>query len=230
MEKYLYDMKDGEEVARLNPEWSKHIQNLKYEFYLKESGIPIDYWNLTYDDCGIGSNERVVTVCRNYINRIKTGTIKNLYLYGLNSTGKTTAMNCIGKDAIKEGFKVKFILSNDLINILQKTSGYGINDEFERKKNALFNADLVLVDEVFDASKSTLWKGESRNLIVSDLDGFFRHVISNNRRIVTTSNILKERIASDYSPSLFELIDRNFQELKFTESVKENRKRKLMEN
>lgn len=229
MEKYLTKLIDGEEKAYLNPEYSKHIQNVKYDFYLKDSGIPVDYWKFEYEHCGLGSNSRVISICKNYIKRVKQGTLKNLYLYGVNSTGKTTAMCCIGKDAIREGLKVKFILSDDLIDLLQKTSGYSYHEEKENEKSKLLNSDLVLIDEVFDSSKSLMWKGESKNLIVSQIDAFFRHLISNNKRIVTTSNIFKERIASDYSTSLFELVDRNFQELKFTESVKELRQKSLVE-
>jgi len=225
MEKYILKIIDGEESAVLNPEWAKHIQNLKYDWYLKESNIPSDYWDLTYDHCGIGKNNRVISICRNYVNRIKKGTKKNLYLYGLNSTGKTTAMCCIGKDAIKEGLKVKFILSDDLVDLLQKTSGYSYHEDLEYNKKTLMSCDLILIDEVFDSSKSIMWKGESKNLIVSQVDAFLRHVLSNNKRVVTTSNILKERIASDYSTSLFHLVSRNFQELKFTESVEEARQK-----
>jgi hypothetical protein len=37
------------------------------------------------------------------------------------------------------------------------------------------------------------------------------------------------RISSDYSQSLFELVDRNFEILEFTESVKQERKRRVMQ-
>lgn len=228
MEKYIFNEVNGELVASLNPEWQKHIQNLKYEYYLKDSNIPKDYWNLTYDHCGVGSNARAVAICKNYVNKIKKGSLKNLYLYGTNSTGKTTAMCNIGKDAIREGFKVQFVLSDDLIDLLQKTSGFSYIEELEKKKEKIYEMDIVLVDEVFDSTKSLLWKGESKNLIVSQLDSFFRHLVSNNKRIVVTSNILKERIASDYSLSLYELIDRNFQVLNFVESIKEERKKVIL--
>lgn len=227
MEKYIYKEVDGELVAFDNPDWRKHIQTLKFNHYLKESNIPSDYYDYYWEHIDFGANQRVVGICKGFVSGFKESKL-NLYLYGINTTGKTTAMCSLGKDAIREGYKVKFILASDLLDILQKTSGYNYNQDYEYKKNQLFDADLLLIDEVFDSSKSTLWKNDSKNLIVSLLDAFFRHSISNNIKIVTTSNILKERIGSDYSASLFELVDRNFQVLTFSESVKELRKQSLV--
>jgi hypothetical protein len=87
---------------------------------------------------------------------------------------------------------------------------------------------VLLIDELFDSTKSLVWKGESKNLIVAEWDSFIRHMISNNKKIICTSNILSSRISSEYSKSLYELVDRNFEVLQFTESVKEYRKKKIM--
>lgn len=229
MKQYIEHIRNGEVVYSLNPEWQKKIQNEKYKHYLKESGIPTDYWNLEFHHAGKGANQRVVELCKNYIYRLKRKSKKNLYLYGLNSTGKTTAMCAIGKEAIREGFKVKFLQASNVLNLLQKTSGYGVDEFYETEKRKLDSYHLLLIDELFDSSKSILWKGESRNLIVAEWDSFLRHHLSNDRRIICTSNILMERIQTDYSVSLFELMDRNFQMLKFTESIKEDRKKHINE-
>lgn len=229
MNKYEIKIIDGIEVATLNREWKKEIQNKKYQFFLKESNIPFDYYNLSFEHASIGSNKDVVDKCYNYINNYNKNSVKNLYLYGLNSSGKTTAMCSIGKEAIRKGLKVKFILSSDLLSILQKTSGYNANEDFLSEKRKLESCDIILIDELFDSTKSILWKGESKNLIVAEWDSFLRHVLSNGIKIVCTTNILPFRISSDYSQSLFELVDRNFEVLEFTESVKQERKRRVLQ-
>lgn len=229
MNKYEIKIIDGIEVATLNREWKKEIQNKKYEFFLKESNIPFDYYNLSFEHASIGSNKDVVDKCYNYINNYNKNSVKNLYLYGLNSSGKTTAMCSIGKEAIRKGLKVKFILSSDLLSILQKTSGYNANEDFLSEKRKLESCDIILIDELFDSTKSILWKGESKNLIVAEWDSFLRHTLSNGIKIICTSNILPFRISSDYSQSLFELVDRNFEVLEFTESVKQERKRRVLQ-
>lgn len=229
MNKYEIKIVDGIEVATLNHEWKKEIQNKKYSFYLKESNIPFDYYNLSFEHASIGSNKDVVDKCYNYINNYNKNSVKNLYLYGLNSSGKTTAMCSIGKEAIRKGLKVKFILSSDLLSILQKTSGYNANEDFLSEKRKLESCDIILIDELFDSTKSILWKGESKNLIVAEWDSFLRHTLSNGIKIICTSNILPFRISSDYSQSLFELVDRNFEVLEFTESVKQERKRRVLQ-
>lgn len=228
IEKYIYEEdSDGEIVAKLNPEWKTHIQNLRYDFYLKESNIPKDYWDLDFSHVSMGRNKSVVDRCVEFVNTFSTKR-RSLYLYGENSSGKTTAMCSIGKECIRNGLKVKFILSSDLLSLLQKTSGYGWNEELEAEKLKYENCNVLLVDELFDSTKSIIWKGDSKNLIVAEWDSFLRHLISNNIAVVCTSNILPMRISSEYSKSLFELVDRNFEILHFTESVKEERKKRVL--
>lgn len=229
IEKYLYKEVDGEMVATVNPVWKIHIQNVKYDFYLNQSSIPKDYWDLDFSDVAMGTNKDVVDKCEEYCNSLGNKTVKkSLYLYGENSSGKTTAMCSIGKCCIKRGLKIKFILSSDLLSLLQKTSGYSVNSDLENEKSNLESCDVLLIDELFDSTKSIIWKGESKNLIVAEWDSFIRHMISNNKKIICTSNILPARISSEYSKSLYELVDRNFEVLQFTESVKEYRKKKIM--
>lgn len=224
MEKYIYSItSDGEMVASINPEWNQKIQKAKFNFYLENSSIPKDYWGISFEHVGFGYNYRPILICKNYIIKVKK-TKKNLYLYGDNSTGKTTAMSLIGKTLIENGFKVKFILMHDLISLLMKTSGYNYNEKLEQEKQKLFKNDIFLIDEVFDSNKSLLWKGESKDQIIGEIDSFFRHCISNDKKMVVTSNIPVERICNDYGRSLYELIDRNFKPIPFKESVKEKRK------
>ena len=229
IERYIYETIDGEFVVKINPDWKAHVQNVKYDFYLKHSSIPTDYWDLDFSDVSMGTNKDVVDKCLEYCNSLGNKTVKkSLYLYGENSSGKTTAMCSIGKCCIKRGLKIKFILSSDLLSLLQKTSGYSVNPELEAEKSNLESCDVLLIDELFDSTKSLVWKGESKNLIVAEWDSFMRHLISNNKKIICTSNILPLRISSDYSKSLYELVDRNFEVLQFTESVKEQRKKRIL--
>lgn len=229
IEKYIYEEdEDGETVVRLNPEWKKHIQNVKYDFFLKDSHIPKDYWDLDFSHVSIGSNKSAVDKCIEYCDLLGKKKIKkSLYLFGENSSGKTTAMCALGKCCIRKGLKIKFILSGDLLSLLQKTSGYSVNPELENEKSNLENCDVILIDELFDSTKSIIWKGDSKNLVVAEWDSFLRHMLSNDKKIICTSNILPARISSEYSKSLYELVDRNFEVLQFTQSIKEQRKKTI---
>lgn len=231
IEKYIYlQDSDGEIVVKLNPEWKSYIQNVKYDFYLKDSHIPKDYWDLDFSHVSIGTNKSVVDKCIEYCNLLGNKKLKkSLYLYGENSSGKTTAMCALGKCCIRKGLKIKFILSSDLLSLLQKTSGYSLNEELEKEKQNLESCDILLIDELFDSTKSLVWKGDSKNLVVAEWDSFLRHMLSNDKKIICTSNILPARISSGYSKSLYELVDRNFELLEFTESVKEKRKTRIMQ-
>jgi hypothetical protein len=73
-----------------------------------------------------------------------------------------------------------------------------------------------------------MWRREeSKNLIISAWDAFFRDILSRQVRVIVTSNILPLEVHNIYGKSMFELIDRNFVLLKFEDSVKYVKKDKF---
>lgn len=225
--KYIVKMVDGEEYAIPNPDWQKHIQEIKFDYFLHHSGIPKVYWNLEFDDVGFGMNERPTAVCNQYVDKIKYGSKRNLMLYGNGVTGKSTALSNIGKKALKEGLTVKYLKSSEILDILQKSSGLAVNDVYNVLKENIFKTKLLLIDDLFDPERNLMWKGESKSLIIQEWYNFLSDYLDKGNNICFTTNILKERIAADYSNSLYNLVDTNFLTLEFKESVRDKRKRAL---
>lgn len=225
---FEYKEVDGELVAILKPDVLEANKKIEYEMKYRKSGIPVDYWNLGFKDAIVGSNREVVSVCRSYYQDvIKSNKRYNLFLYGRNTTGKTTTACAIGKEFIANGKRVKFVLADHLIDLLMKTSGYSYIEELEKEKQSYERCDLIIIDDAFDEKKALMWKSESNNQILSRWDSFLRHIVQNNVRMVITSNIPFERIANTYTKSISELLERNFKILTFEENVKQIRKKNL---
>lgn len=228
IDKYIVKEVNGEEYAMPNPLWQKHVQELKFDYFLKSSGIPDTYWNLNFEDVGFGMNERPTAVCSQYVDKLKYGAKRNLMIYGNGFTGRTTILSNIGKRALKEGLKVKYIKSGNLLKIIQDSVDFNssIKEEGLEKYNSLFKSDLLLIDDLFDPERNLMWKSESKSIIVQAWYNFLSEFL-NKGNICFTTNIIKERIANDYSNSLYNLIDGNFKVLEFKESVMEKRKKTL---
>ncbi len=216
-------------VARKKDWWDKEYSKLKYDVLLKYSGIPKEYHNLNFDDyIGEVSKKDVNFIhhlaidCRNQNNEDM-----NLYLVGENSTQKTMIACAAGKEFMRQGLTVKFVLAGNLINHLLKLQGYNSDDESLRFIKELENAHLIIIDDCFDKNKSLAWKNESKHLITAEWDSFFREFLSNNYRFIITSNFKIGNISASYSTSLHELIDRNFISINCSDSVKEYRKKML---
>ena len=126
IERYLTIEKDGELIAIDNPAYIKKIQNEKYEYFLNKSGIPVFYHDISFDHYHGEKNNEEIKKIRYYAEHCHEEKFKyvSLYLYGNQGCQKTALACNIGKQAIKNGLKVKFILAGELIAKLIKVSGF----------------------------------------------------------------------------------------------------------
>lgn len=228
MEKYLFKKIDGEEVAFLNPEWAREVSKKRFNFFLKLSCIPKNYWGITFDDCS-----RLIVVSKDSLEKAKQYSTRhaeekfldiNLFLTGSNLSGKSSVACCIGKEFIRSGLRVQFVLAGDLTDYFLKRQGFNVNVDIEQKLKLLYQANLVIIDDAFD-SKKALWWNTGKDLIISEWDRFLRTLMSNHIRIVITSNIAKENVT--YGTSIQEALDGNFISLTFEDKIKEDRKKRF---
>jgi hypothetical protein len=140
-----------------------------------------------------------------------------------------TAIACnVGKEAIRQGYSVKFILAGVLIEKLMKIQGFSYNEEIEDEIKKLKNYGMIIIDDIFDTNKSILWKNpDSASLIITAWDIFLREIVSSGNKVVLTSNIPVNLIENKFGSSMYHLIDRNFICLGFFDDVKSYKKRKF---
>lgn len=212
-----------EEVAELSPEYLEEKNIKLYETRLKNSGIPQKYWNLELDMYQGELSKDSLFKVKQYIDRCDEEKFihLNLFLNGSNGTQKTLCSTNIGKGFLKKGHRVKFIYAGELINLLIKNQGYSTNQEIDDYLKEILLCDLLIVDDFADKEKSIYWE-KSPDLIRTAWDNFLRRVISENIRIVMTSNKSFDSIQDMLGASLFALMRRNFVELQFLDSISDH--------
>lgn len=226
IEPYIYKIENGEEVAYPNPEYDNYLRSKKYEYFLKRSGIPNFYWNIEFDDYVGNKESNAFKTIKTYAENIRDEKYNHtgLYLYGNSGTQKTCLSCNILKSAMRQGLRTKFILAGHLISKLMKVQSYSVDEEVQREISDFKMMDVICIDDCFDPAKSLLWKGESKNLIISEWDCFLRDLLGNGVKVIMTSNFSPEIVKQSYGDFLYDLIDRNIQAIELNDSVKEVRK------
>ena len=231
---YIFKKIKDESYAVPNKFYWKEISQKKYQILLKRSGIPNFYWDIEFSDyVGEISNENVKKI-QYMCNNIHDEKFKyvNLYLWGSETGTQKSAVACnFGKECIRQGLYVKFMLFGSFVNHLMKLQGFHRDEESNEKIEELKQTDIIILDDAFDPNKSMLWKKESsRELIVSEIDNFFREQIYKNKKFVLTSNLSPQMIKENYGKFLYDLIDRNFISFSFLDSVIKVKKERMYKN
>ena len=226
MEGYDIVRNVGGVIAVKNKEHWKEVQQRKYDILLKRSEIPKFYWDIEFEDYKGELSKGSVSKCINYSKNCFTEKFDyvNLYLWSEANSSQKTAILCnIGKEAIKQGKRVRFVLAGTLIDRLIKNQGFNYNEEIEFYLKNLKDQDLLLIDDIFDSKKSIHWNNS--DLIVAEYDRFLRELTVSGIKIVMTSNVSLDTISKKFGSSIHALIDRNFYTLEFNDSIKEHRKK-----
>ena len=231
---YIFKKIEDEFYAIPNKLYWEEIYRKKYQIFLQRSGIPNFYWDIEFSDY-VGeiskkNVDKIQYMCQNiHYEKFK---YVNLYLWGTETgTQKTSCVCNFGKECIKKGLYVKFMLFGTFVNYLMKLQGFHRDEEADEKIKELKQMDIIILDDAFDPNKSMLWKKESsRELIISEIDNFFREQIYKNKKFILTSNLSPQMIQENYGRFLYDLIDRNFISFSFLDSVTRVRKEKMSEN
>jgi chromosomal replication initiation ATPase DnaA len=223
---FQYCEEDGDVFVYEDEETVREKRKLRYEYFLKNSGIPSFYHTINFEDYKGDKNNKEFLYIKHYADNCHTKEFAHvhLFIYGVHSTQKSALMYNVCKEAIKNGMKVKCILAGTLIDKLMKLQGFNYIEEIYNEIQELKKCDLIAVDDFGDGNKTLAWKGESKNLIIGAWDTFLREILASNTKIVMTSNYDLNFIKEYYGTSVFELLDRNFFPVHLTESVKEVRK------
>lgn len=202
---------DGETFVIFEKEYKDLLDKKRLDLKLLTSGIPKEYWNYNIDSYKLNASQR--SLVNSFLESCYYNSNNKfcIYLQGPNSVGKTGLISSIAKECLKfSDKKVTFILFFDLVLLLNKMLSFNVLDSVMFEYDSLFRSDILFIDEAFDITKSLMWKGESKNIIVSLVDSFFRKAISDGKKIVTASNIYLDFISNYYSESLCNLVKRSF--------------------
>lgn len=141
---------------------------------------------------------------KKYVNEFHNRYIgQHLYLYGPNSTQKTTVAWWIGRELIKQGFGVYYTLMDTLVkNITQEM----FDEEVKPLVDTYRNVDVLIIDESFDKKKVTWYRSDYQ---ITFLDGFIRDRMEARRNTtIMVSNQEVSAIRDLFNNSIYELVDR----------------------
>ena len=225
----------GDDVFTPDPEFLKETELKRYNVLLKMSGIPELYHDLDFVDyLGTKSIDNVHK-CKKYAENIMLPDYKGvgLYLQGEYRTQKTTIMCAIGKEAIRQGLKVKYYQAPELQDIMVNLNNFTPDElllsEWKKIQNYY---NVILIDDLFDDKKQVLWKNNGEHIIAA-WDRFFRYVFTNHKRIIITSNTLFVQVGQKFSRAIYELLQDHLKELKFEDKgnvLKRNKIDELFED
>lgn len=199
-------MSDGLSISKCNG-YKRFEADRNLEIDCKASNVHTDYtWDSYIGTKSIKSVEKL----KRYSSETEKFKDKSLYVYGKNSTQKTSMCKVLGKELIRNGKTVKYILMQDLIDILCDCTDFNEetahNASMERMR--LLNVDYLIIDECFDRTKVMVYKSGFQ---IPYLDTFLRKRLEENRKpIVFISNVEPSRIEdSGYGASINALVKRN---------------------
>ena len=134
--------------------------------------------------------------------------VSNLFFYGASGLGKTYLCNCIAKSLLDAGFVVIYQTPFSIINILEKK-------QFTDKDNPivnfayqqLFDADLLIIDDLGTETANTFTISEFYNIINS-------RILSEKPMLIST-NIKLSELATFYNDRIDSRVKGHFKLLKF---------------
>jgi DNA replication protein DnaC len=183
----------------------------------------IDYQNrqrlrLKLDKAGIPSSAIIDYTIRQYIKKYSWESVQKLrklvnnfeerffdkviYMYGAPGTQKTTLSYWVGRELLKKGINVQYILMDELVKLLQKE---GFHEEVDLSKYR--NTDCLIIDRAFASDQITLYKSGYQ---IPFIDSFLRKRIDQiQKTTIFVSNIHPKEIAEHgFGEDIKDLVER----------------------
>ena len=147
----------------------------------------------------------ILNVCEGFVFNFDEDNEENLLFYGETGLGKTFLTNCIAKALLDKGKIVIYQTSFKLLEILEDLRFKNNNDK--QKYNLLFDADLLVIDDLGTEMTNTFTNSEIFNIINSRL-------LSNKKTIVST-NLSPKEMMDRYDDRIFSSLFSKFTVLHF---------------
>lgn len=147
----------------------------------------------------------ILNICEGFTFNFEEDNEENLLFYGETGLGKTFLTNCIAKALLDKGKIVIYQTSFKLLEILEDLRFKNNNDK--EKYNLLFEADLLIIDDLGTEMTNTFTNSELFNIINSRL-------LSNKKTIVST-NLSPMEMMTRYDDRIFSRLFSKFTVLHF---------------
>lgn len=150
----------------------------------------------------------ITGVVQNFINTFDEKNGANLLFYGETGLGKTFLSNCIAKELLDSGKIVVYQTAFTILDIVERhrfqRGDLKLN---EYQYNLLFEADLLVIDDLGTEVGNTFTNAEIFNIVNT-------RILGNKKTIISTNLGLKE-ISEIYTERVFSRVFQKFIPLKF---------------
>ncbi len=147
----------------------------------------------------------ILNICEGFVFNFDVNTEDNLLFYGETGTGKTFLANCIAKSLLD---KEKIVIYQTAFKLLEILEEIRFGKDGDKDKYALlFEADLLIIDDLGTEMTNTFTNSELFNIINSRL-------LSNKKTIIST-NLSPKEIMDRYDDRIFSRLFSKFIVLHF---------------
>lgn len=152
----------------------------------------------------------ILQVCEGFCGNFNQKNEENLLLYGTTGLGKTFMSNCIAKSLLDQG---KIVIYQTAFNILDIISKHKFHSNYYNERtndmeyDLLFEADLLIIDDLGTELTNSFTNTEIFNIVNSRL-------IKGQKTIIST-NLVPMEIANVYTDRIFSRLFSQFTPLKF---------------
>lgn len=139
----------------------------------------------------------IVGIAEGFISNFDESNGENLLFYGTTGLGKTFLCNCIAKALLDKNKIVIYQTAFTILDILERRRfGKGNNDISDYQYNLLFDADLLVIDDLGTEVTNTFTNAEIFNIVNTRLIGGKKTLISTNLTPKEISEIYTDRVFS----------------------------------
>lgn len=150
----------------------------------------------------------IVGIAEGFINNFDEKNGDNLLFYGTTGLGKTYLCNCIAKSLLDKNKIVIYQTAFTILDILEsRRFGKGDKDLSNYQYELLFDADLLIIDDLGTEVSNTFTNAEIFNIVNTRL-------LKGKKTIIST-NLTPKEISDIYTDRIFSRIFDKFNPLKF---------------
>ncbi len=147
----------------------------------------------------------ILSICESFVANFNNRGEENLLFYGPTGSGKTFLINCIAKALLDKGNVVIYQTAFKLLEILEDIRFH--NADNRDRVHLIFDADLLIIDDLGTEMTNTFTNSELFNIINSRL-------LSGKKTIIST-NFSPKDIMDTYDDRIFSRIFSKYTMLKF---------------
>ena len=150
----------------------------------------------------------ISSICEGFVSNFKENNEENLLFYGTTGLGKTFMCNCIAKALLDKNKIVIYQTAFKILEIIERRRfGRDENRFDDFQYNLLFDADLLIIDDLGTELSNAFTNAEVFNIVNTRL-------INGTKTIIST-NLTPKEISETYTDRVFSRVLEKFIPLRF---------------